>query len=382
MRLKEVLTVRRRSALRWEHLLAFSWRDLGVMVLILLSAMSICLTIRLFDSSEIYVSVIYVLAVFLVSRFTRGYLFGVLASFIGVLMINYIFTYPYFDFNFTLPSYPVTIICTLAVSIITSTMTTQIKQRNDLLLASEKEKMRGNLLRAISHDLRTPLTSILGASSAILESGDALTDAERTRLLRGVQEDAQWLIAVVENLLSVTRIDSEGASLHKVPEPVEEVASAAVAKFKKRFPGYAVRVSVPDELLMPGMDALLIEQVLINLLENTVFHAPGATQRSLSVSRQGDDAVFCVADNGPGIPLEQLRHILDGTAPHPETPQSDGRRHMGIGLSVCSSIVRAHGGTMTAQNAPAGGAVFTFTLPLGQDREDDIHGEPAYHSSH
>ena len=300
-----------------------------------------CIILRELNPGDDYmaaVQVIYVLAAFMIARFTQGFLYGTFAAVAGVLLTNFIFTYPYWAFNFTLPGYPVTILCALIVSVTTSTMTVRIK-------------MRSNLLRAVSHDLRTPLTSILGASSAILENDSVLTAKERLTLLGEIHEDAEWLVGMVENLLTVTRVDGAvGANLNKVPEAAEEVVAEAVSKFRKRFP-----------------DAMLIKQVIINLLENVAFHTPPDTRARLTVSRQGKNAQFCVSDNGAGISPERLAHIFDGMFQRDREDHADAHHSMGIGLSVCNSIVKAHGGTMEARNVPGGGAEFTFRLPLEEE---------------
>ena len=159
----------------------------------------------------------------------------------------------------------------LAVSIVVSTLTTQIKQQEKLRAEAEKEKMRGNLLRAVSHDIRTPLTSIVGGVNAILDSGDRMPPETQTALLTDIRTEAQWLVGVVENLLSVTRI-SGASNIHKELEAGEELLSAASVKFRKRFPEITVAIRAPEELLMIPMDAILIEQVLINLMENAALH--------------------------------------------------------------------------------------------------------------
>lgn len=351
--------------LELKRIFSFSLRDLFITISIIAVATGLCFFLRTADKGDNYQSMIFILAVFLISRFTNGYLFGMAASLISVLIINLLFTYPYYHFNFTLSGYPLTIFCTLAVAIATSALTTQIKQHSALLLETEKEKMRGNLLRAVSHDLRTPLTSILGSSSAIIENDDELTKEERLKLLREINEDAQWLIRIVENLLSITRIDGDRtAKITKVPEAAEELVAEAVVKFQKRFPEQPVTVSVPDELLMVPVDGILIEQVIINLLENAVLHGKGATLIQLDVLKQQDQALFSVSDNGCGIAEEVLPHIFDGYLTHQSPDESDTKRNMGIGLSVCNTIIKAHNGTMTAQNRPEGGALFRFTLPL------------------
>lgn len=212
-----------------------------------------CIILRELNPGDDYmaaVQVIYVLAAFMIARFTQGFLYGTFAAVAGVLLTNFIFTYPYWAFNFTLPGYPVTILCALIVSVTTSTMTVRIKEQGQLQLEAEREKMRSNLLRAVSHDLRTPLTSILGASSAILENDSVLTAKERLTLLGEIHEDAEWLVGMVENLLTVTRVDGAvGANLNKVPEAAEEVVAEAVSKFRKRFPERVI------SSFLPGHDA-------------------------------------------------------------------------------------------------------------------------------
>lgn len=325
----------------------------------------VCVLLRQIDDGEIYVSELFLLAVFLISRFTSGYFYGIISACISVLAVNYIFTFPYFAFNFTISGYPLTILCMLAVSVATSTMTTQIKRQGALRIEAEREKTRGNLLRAVSHDLRTPLTSILGASSAILENEEILPREERLKLVGEIRDDSQWLIRMVENLLSITRIDGQGETkLYKKPEAAEELVSAAVIQFRKRFPQPPVEVRVPDELLLVPMDGMLIEQVLINLLENAVVHAHGATRIELTVTAGEGEAVFSVRDNGCGIDPGLLPHVFEsGVSVGGEGP-GDGKRNLGIGLSVCQTIIHAHSGRMSAANPPEGGALFQFTLPL------------------
>ena len=305
------------------------------------------------------------MAVFLISRFTDGYVCGIAASLLSVLAVNFLFTFPYFEFNFTISGYPLTIVCMLVVSVVTSAMTTQIKRQSRLRIEAEREKTRGNLLRAVSHDLRTPLTGILGASSAIADT--ELPPEACRRLAREIGSEAQWLIRMVENLLSVTRVDDGGrpVRLYKQPEAAEEVVSAAVVQLQKRFPEQAVRVRVPDELLLVPMDAMLIEQVLLNLLENAVLHAAGATEIQLTVTRRGGEAVFAVLDDGCGIDPQLLPRLFE--KPIGREEQGDRRRSLGIGLTVCNTIIRAHSGRMSARNRSGGGAAVEFTLPLEEN---------------
>ena len=347
------------------RLFPFSRRDLLVSAIILSCAFGICIPLQRANSSDGFASPVFVLAVLCVSRFTTGYLFGLIASVLGVVCVNFIFTYPYWVVNFTLSGYPLTFLVFLAVSIMTCALTTQARQSERLRAENEKEKARANLLRSVSHDIRTPLTAILGATSAVLENPE-MSPEDRSILLEDVRDDAQWLIRVVENLLSITRIGSDQASIAKSPEAAEEVLGEAARKFRRRFPQVSVSVTAPESLLMVPMDPILIAQVLSNLLENAVLHGGTTTAISLSVQKEGDFARFSVRDNGRGIPESALPTLFDGTMKHSETPTSDGKRNMGLGLSVCLAIVRAHGGAMEARNLETG-AEFSFRLPLNKE---------------
>ena len=254
-----------------------------------------------------------------------------------------------------------------AVSLVVGMLTDQVKRQERVKSEAEKEKMKANLLRSVSHDLRTPLTSIIGSSSAVLENYDKFSDDVKKDLIGHVRDDAQWLVRLVENILSITRFNEGAVKIDKVPQAAEEIAAEAVGKFKKRFNTLPVRVSVPDELLMVPMDATLIEQVLINLMENAVLHAKGATEIELRIRRDSDLARFSVLDNGAGIEPAVLPKLFEEMFPHAGELRGDGRRSMGIGLSVCMSIVQAHGGTMKAENRAMGGACVSFALPMGEE---------------
>jgi len=355
---------------RLRQLFPFSWRDLGVSLGFLGLAAILCALLRMIDSSDVFVALIFECAVVLVSRFTDGYLFGLLASFLGVFGVNWIFTYPYMQLNFTISGYPLTFLVMLAVSVVVSALTTQIKQQEKLRAEAEKEKMRGNLLRAVSHDIRTPLTAIVGGIDAILENGEKLSPETRASLLENMRDESNWLIGVVENLLSVTRM-SGASNIKKELEAGEEVLGAASMKFQRHYPATRVEISAPDTLLMIPMDIILIEQVLINLMENAVQHGKTTTQISLRLTRSGSFALFEVSDDGQGIEPALLPRLFDGYLTRDQESISDKRRNMGIGLSVCKSIVQAHGGAMRASNRPAGGALLQFTLPLEETSHED-----------
>ena len=350
-------------------------RDIWVFLAALIGAFA-CMTLIQFISGRIdgVASMVFLLAVFFVSMYTDGYWWGVAASIISVLAVNFAFRTPYFAFNFTIPENIFSGVVMLVVSFMTSTLTTRIKKQEQLRMESETEKMRANLLRAVSHDLRTPLTSIYGACSTVIENYDSLGREQKLKLLGEVCEDAQWLNRMVENLLSVTRIDSEKVSVKKTPTVLEELIDAVLVKFKKTHPGVNIHVELPDDFIVIPMDSMLIRQVLTNLLENAVLHAEGMTKLTLRVFTLGNRAVFEVADNGCGIPKERLRTLFTGTLPS-EGEADSGKHGMGIGLSVCAAIIKAHGGEIKAESKPGEGTTIRFWLETEEIETEETEDE-------
>lgn len=360
---------RRRQLLRTIGL-RFSGMDVLKALGLYLVAVMCCLLLRSFDmhNDTSYVAMIFLLDVFLTAYWTDGYLLGIIMAVVGMFSVDIIFTYPFWHISFTLTGFPLTFLVMMTISILTATVTSRAKQTEQVRREADREKMYADLLRAVSHDIRTPLTGIVGATNVLLEQDGGLTQEQRQQLLRSTNEDAQWLIRIVENLLSITRISSEEAKVKKEPEPEEEVIESAVAKTHKHYPEVDIRVHLPDKLMMVPMDPLLMEQVLVNLMENAVIH--GETHNiDVTLSSAGNCAVFTVADDGRGIPLHLLPRLFDGSARSDRS--SDGKRSMGIGLSVCRTIVLAHGGVIRGDNRQEGGAVFTVTLPMKGENDED-----------
>lgn len=221
----------------------------------------------------------------------------------------------------------------------------------------------------ISHDLRTPLTSIYGSASTLISKKNALSEGQQLKLLGEIQEDSEWLIRMVENLLAVTRIDGAKVKIVKTPIVLDELIDSVLMKFSKKHQNQKVITQIPADFVDIPMDSILIEQVLLNFLENAVFHAKGMTELKLSVSLAGDKAVFEVADNGCGIPEEILDKIFTGCYKKSAAPIDGTRSNMGIGISVCAAIIKAHGSEIFVENRKGGGAVFRFSLARGCDDE-------------
>lgn len=505
--------------------LFLSWMDTLKMLALLTIATLFCNGLKTLNIGEQNIIMVYILSVLVISRITRGYLYGIVGSVLSVLSFNFFFTMPYFTFNAIQPGYPVTFFIMLLVALITSALTIRVKiqarlvvererrtevlyeinkkllstrgldnivsltndyiirifersvifyskdpginsfnvltqspsepdssfmlskderavahwvftnhkyagagtdtlrgagafympvisqgnvlgviglsctkgalsqskrfylhmltsqvamalerqylsdEQRRILIESEKEKMRSNLLRAISHDLRTPLTCISGASSAILESGESLDKQTHDNLIANIKEDSQWLIRMVENILSVTRINEGTMNVVKSPEAAEEIVAEAISRIRKRFQNRTITAKVPDELLMVPMDGTLIEQVLINLIENAIKNSEDNCLVEVKVKKYKNDALFEVIDHGEGISEQDFPYLFDSYVPN-KNRSSDSSRGMGIGLSICMSIIKAHHGKMEATNKKDGGAVFWFSLPLEGSKDN------------
>lgn len=340
----------------------------AVMILCVAFATSLGL-VNLFHTQS-PIPAIFSLAVFLISRYTESYVYGVIASLAGMLAVNFAFTFPYFKFNFIILENLVSAIMMLIISIMTSVLTMELKRQEKLRVETEKEKMRANLLRAISHDLRTPLTTIYGSSSAMVENASDLEKEQMIELAEDIKEDAQWLIGMVENLLSVTKIDSGDVKLIKTPVVLEELIDSVIVRFKKRYPKQEVQIEIPDEFISIPMDAVLITQVIVNMLENAVQHAHGMKTLILRVTTKAQEAVFEIIDDGCGIPKERMNHIFTGYFETGDLPADNQKRNMGIGLSVCASVIKAHEGNITVENLKEGGCCFRFTLKMEEEENE------------
>lgn len=312
--------------------------------------------------AQTIIPAVFSLAVFLIARYTDGYWYGVGASIVSVLAVNYVFTFPYMAFAFTIADDIAVACITLIITTMTSALITKIKQHEKVRLDIEKEKMRTNLLRAISHDLRTPLTTIYGSCDVLLNDKNKLSELQKNELLLGIQEDSQWLIRMVENLLSVTKMDeSSGVSLKKVPIVLEELIDTTIAKFHRHYPNQDVEVHLPSELIILPMDPMLIQQVLVNFLDNAVQHAIGMKHLVLDVHENKQEILFEIKDDGCGIPSDSMSSLFNEVVIN-RSSSGDHSRGMGIALTACASIISAHGGTIGAYNQKSGGSCFWFTL--------------------
>ncbi len=238
------------------------------------------------------------------------------------------------------------------------------EHRQKAEMRAEREQTRSSFLRGISHDLRSPLTSILGASSMLRDSKQAaLYEPATLELLDGIHADADWLLRMVENILTITRLQSENMKVYKKTEAMEELVAYAVNTIRKRYQNRKIFITAPQELVLVPMDPILITQVLINLLENAHRHSPAQSEISVALTVRAHDVCVAVEDRGAGIPSGETRDLFE-IDPRQGGVSVDSSRGMGMGLSICKTIVKAHGGEIGARNNLQRGACFWFTLPL------------------
>ena len=248
-------------------------------------------------------------------------------------------------------------VCSLALEKETSN-----RARREIEEAARQEQLRANLLRSISHDLRTPLTSISGNALILTEKNPLLTEEKRRELSAAIYEDANWLNHLVENLLSITRMENGQVNLRIQPELIQDIFDDVLDHLDHNAARHTIVTNVADDLLMADMDAQLIEQVLVNLINNAIKYTPEHSRIELFAAPEGKFVRICVMDDGPGIPEESRDKLFDMFYTLGKT-RSDGRRGLGLGLALCRSIVAAHGGVIDVQNAAPHGACFRFTLP-------------------
>jgi len=239
-------------------------------------------------------------------------------------------------------------------------------EREKIRVAMEREKTRSNLLRAISHDLRTPLTGIVGASGVIVDNIEQLDKSSISKLATDINDEALWLNKLVENILNMTRIDEGQFVMNKTYEVVDDIVYEAMDHISSLGKTRLISVSIPDEVVTLFIDGKLIVQVLINLLDNALHHTQDYCHIFLRVYTQGDYAIFEVADDGDGIDKSIEKSLFDSFVTF-TNKIIDGKRGIGVGLSICKTIIEAHNGTITARESPEGGALFQFTLPLMEE---------------
>jgi two-component system sensor histidine kinase KdpD len=241
-------------------------------------------------------------------------------------------------------------------------------EREKIRVAMEKERLRANLLRSVSHDLRTPLTALSGAGNLLAENFEQLDDIEKKQLATDISEEIGWLTNLVENILNMTRINNDQLILRKEEEVVDDVVSEAVSRTKRILRDRSFTVTLPKDVISVPMDGKLIVQVIVNLLENAVRHTSRDSSVSLDVKVSRKFVEFTVSDTGEGID-DSIKDSLFDRFVTLEKGVSDGKRGIGLGLTICKAIVDAHGGRIYWKRNSPKGSKFVFTLPMEEDED-------------
>lgn len=243
------------------------------------------------------------------------------------------------------------------------------REKEEAALVAQKEQLRANLLRSISHDLRTPLTAISGNASNLLSNEEKFDSKTRKQLYADIYDDSMWLISLVENLLSVTKIEEGRLDIHLQTELLEEVIEEALQHINRKRDEHRIVCKGSEDFILVRVDTRMIMQVIINIVDNAIKYTQKGSEIVISAKRLGNRAVIRIADNGPGIADEIKPFVFDMFYSGAKNI-ADSRRSLGLGLSLCKSIITAHGGELELSNNVPQGAVFTFSLPA---EEVDLH---------
>jgi len=306
------------------------------------------------------IAMLYLLAVVLIAlRFGRGPV--VATSILGVAAFNFFFIPPRGTFTVDDPQYLLTFAMMLAVGLIISALIESVRLRTkaqaDLAVQAETERIRNALLSSISHDLRTPLAVISGASSSLAERGERLAPEERRALAQSIFATSREMSELVGKVLQMTRLENGALALERDWQALDEIVASVLRRMKERLTAHLVMVDLPGDLPLARVDGALIEQALGNLLENAARHTPARTLIRVRAEAKGGELVVSVEDFGPGLPEGDLEQLFAKF-------QHRGGGGMGLGLAICRAVVSLHGGRIWAERLPAGGTAFRFALPL------------------
>jgi two-component system sensor histidine kinase KdpD len=310
------------------------------------------------------VAMVYLLGVvFVALRFSRGP--AVLAALLSVASLDFLFVPPRGAFTVDDAQYLLTFAIMVAVALVVSglveRMRRQAREQAALALEAETERIRSALLASISHDLRTPLAVLTGASSSLAESGDRMSPEDRRALARSVFAQSREMSEHVAKVLQMTRLETGGMALERDWASFTEIAGTVLARLQERLAAHRVLLELPEDLPLARVDASLVEQALANLLENAAKHTPAGTVVRLRAEVSGQELVVTVQDYGGGLPEGDLERVFEKFHRGSTEASSGG---MGLGLAICRAIVRLHGGRAWAERVPAGGMAFHFALPL------------------
>ena len=355
-------------------------QDFLIMTAVMAGATAVSFLIDRSRFSNSNIVTIYILAVLITSVLTAERIYGIIASVLYILLFNFLFIEPRFSLLVYDPDYMVTYLVSMISAIITGNVSARMKQstwqamknwreREEAQIVAENERFRSKLLRSISHDLRTPLTSISGNAANLVAHADALDEKEKQLIYQDIYEDSIWLIDLVENLLSITKLE-ESVEIHPVPEVVADVLESAVKASCRYKRGHNIILETDGDCLMAMMDVPLILQVVNNLISNAIKHTPSYTTIRIRDWMEDGKIMVSVVDDGPGIPDEEKERIFDLLYVG-KGASDDSSRSLGLGLNLCKSILEAHGQAIRVEDAVPHGSIFVFSLEAAQEARDE-----------
>jgi K+-sensing histidine kinase KdpD len=292
---------------------------------------------------------------------------AVLTAVVGVLVFDFVFVPPAMAFSVADPKDVLTLAVMIAVAAVAGVLAERLRRQiRDARRQTEIEQLRNTLLSALSHDLRTPLNALVGASNALCEN--RLEPGERREFSHMVAAEAGRLNRLVGNLLDLTRLESGRVSAKLTPQAIDEVIGSALCRLERRLQGRQVRTNVPEAIPFASFEPVLIEQVIINLVENVIRHTPAESPVEISGWSDDGEIRLEVADRGPGVPPGDEERVFERLYRGRGGERGDGG--VGLGLTICRAILTAHEGRIWLENRPGGGAVVSFTLPIGPRASD------------
>jgi len=346
-----------------------SFKEIIYSVIILTMATLIGLLFAELGFTEANIITLYLLAVLLASLVTTSRICSLLNSLLSVLIFNFFFTVPQFTLHAYEKGYPVTFAVMFIASWITSTLAMRVKEHAQKAAEAEllvqKEQLRANLLRSISHDLRTPLTSISGNASNLLSNSESFDDETKRQIYSDIYDDSMWLINLVENLLSVSRMEDGKMIMHIQTELMDEIVTEALHHIDKRSSNHTIKVISEEDFVLAKIDGRLIVQVIINIVDNAIKYTEEGTEITIHYKKEGDWIVVDIADTGKGIADIEKTRVFEMFFTGSNTI-ADSRRSIGLGLFLCKSIIQAHGGEICLLDNQPKGCIFRFTLPAGE----------------
>ncbi len=346
-------------------------RDSILTLLIFVFCTLFCYFLSWLKINDLNFLIVYVLGVILTAVLTKSYIHSLLLSILSVIGYNFFFTIPKYTFQFNDPTYAITFILMLIINLIISLVMFQLKHRYEVIMKlqnekfllkkeSEKEQVKVTLLQSISHDLRTPLTAIKDGADLIL-SNENMEKADQHMILSDISEKSLWMMCVIENLLAITRINSDKLTVNKKNEVVDDVILQSVRAVNGIIGDRKIHYDLPQNVLLTPMDSILITQVLVNILNNAIKHTKNDGNIWIKVWNTGKNTVFRIVNDGDLINDIDLPHIFELYY-----TTGDINKNAGIGLAVCQLIIRAHEGTIEAYTLN-GMVCFEFSLPLNSE---------------